>query len=104
MATIRMVDTSAKQRLKSQSKGYQEREPYRAALRDLKLDGLLEFVPDSGETLRKIKLNLARAAREVGRSIGYGETVEKSVLAWLKDSDGAPRKRRGRRPKAATAG
>ncbi len=103
MASIRKVDATAKRRLKNQSKGYQEREPYRAALQELRPDGLLELVPDTGETLRKIKLSLARAAKEVGRSVGYGETTENTVLAWLKDSDGTQRKRRGRRPKAATA-
>ena len=103
MATIRMVDASAKRRLKNVSKGHQDRQPYRAAILDLARDGILELVPEPGETLRKIKLNLSRAAREVGRAIKYGDTLDNTILAWRSDSDGAPRKRRGRRPKAASA-
>ena len=101
MAQIRRVDSSAKDRLKHRTKGYQEREPYREAVSGLSGTAVIELEPDSGETLRKIKLNLARAAKELGKSISYGETDQNTVLAWLNDSDAAPRKRRGRRPKAA---
>jgi hypothetical protein len=101
MAQIRRLDSSAKERLKQRSKGYQEREPYRQAVMSLAGSGTIEIEPEEGETLRKIKLNLARAAKETRRSIDYGDTQENTVLAWLKDGEGAPRKRRGRRPKVA---
>ncbi len=101
MAQIRRVDTNAKQRLKQRTKGYQERAPYREAVLSLSGGATIELEPEADETLRKIKLYLARAAKEVGRSISYGETQENTVLAWLSDSDAAPRRRRGRRPKAA---
>lgn len=103
MVQISRVDASAKQRLKQRTKGYQEREPYRDAVLSLVANSTIEIEPDQGETLRKIKLNLARAAKEVGRAISYGETVEDTVLAWLADADGAPRRRRARRSKAAMA-
>ncbi|MCC6176605.1 MAG: hypothetical protein IT305_14955 [Chloroflexi bacterium] len=102
MPQIREVDITEKQRLRQRTKGYQERESLRQAVANLPTDRLLELEPDEGESLRKIKLNLARAAKEVGRPIGYGETRENTVLAWLSDGE-APKRRRGRRPKAASA-
>lgn len=95
MPQIRQQDRTAKQRLKQRTKGYQEREPYRDAISQLAGDNTVELVPEGDESLRKIKLNLARAAKETGTSIGYGETHDNSVLAWLTDSE-APRRRRGR--------
>ena len=101
MPQIRQQDSTAKQRLKQRTKGYQEREPYRQAIASLSGDNTVELVPEEGESIRKIKLNLARAAKELGRSVSYGETEQNTVLAWLSDADTAPRRRRGRRPKAA---
>ncbi len=101
MAQIRTVDLSAKSRLKLRTKGYQEREPYRQAIQSLTADSTIELEPDPGEALRKIKLNLARAAKEVGRAIRYGETRENTVLAWLAEEEPAPRRRRGRRARSA---
>ena len=98
MPQIRKVDATAKQRLKQRTRVDQERDQYRAALAQLEREGMIEVEPEDGETLRKIKLNLSRAAKETGRTIQYGETHENTVLAWLV---GAPVKRRGRRPKAA---
>ncbi len=102
MAQIRVVDSSARSRLKHRSKGYQEREPYRQAVSSLGTGEIIELEPIEGETLRKVKLNLARAAKETSRAIDYGETLDNTVLAWLKDSEGGVRRKRGRRPKAAT--
>lgn len=101
MAQIRTVDLSAKNRLKQRTKGYQEREPYRQAVRSLTSDSPIEVVPDQGETLRKIKLNLARAAKEENRNVKYGETGDGTVIAWLDDGAGAVRRRRGRPRKSA---
>jgi hypothetical protein len=98
MARIRKVDATAKQRLKKRSKSDQERDEYRSAVGQLDKQGMIEVEPDEGETLRKIKLNLSRAAKEIGREIQYGETQENTVLVWLA---GETPKRRGRRPKAA---
>ena len=99
MAQIRKVDASARDRLKHRTKGYQEREPYRKAVESLSGNAIIELEPDSGETLRKIKLNLARAAKELKRSISYGETEQNTVLAWLADTNATPRRRRARRAK-----
>lgn len=57
----------------------------------------IELSPDEGESLRKLKLNLARAAKEVGRNINYGETTENTIIAWLAEGDAAPRRRRARK-------
>ncbi|MDP8921599.1 MAG: hypothetical protein M3O34_01825 [Chloroflexota bacterium] len=102
MPQIRQQDRTAKQRLKQRTKGYQEREPYRQAIASLAADNTVELVPEGDESLRKIKLNLARAAKESNTSIGYGETRENTVLAWLTDGE-APRRRRGRPRKVAVA-
>jgi IS30 family transposase len=101
MAQIRTVDLSAKNRLKQRTKGYQEREPYRQAVLSLTSDSTIEIEPDEGETVRKIKLNLARASKEVSREVRYGETHDGTFVAWLAEADGAPRRRRGRPRKGA---
>ena len=97
MAQIREVDVSAKQRVKQRTKGYQEREPFRQAVQNLSADRAIELSPEPGESLRKLKLNLARAAKEVGRNISYGETGENTIVAWLSDGDAAPKRRRARK-------
>ena len=100
MPQIRTVDTTARQRLKNRTKSDQERDQYRSAVSQLgRQSVMIEVEPEEGETLRKIKLNLSRAAKEIGATIQYGETRENTVLAWL--VGGAPAKRRGRRPKVA---
>lgn len=100
MARIREVDVSAKQRVKQRTKGYQEREPFREAVANLTPDKAIEVEPENGESLRKLKLNLARAAKEVGRSISYGETTDKIIVAWLAEGDAAPKRRRARKKDA----
>jgi hypothetical protein len=94
MAQIREVDVSAKQRVKQRTKGYQEREPFRQAVVNLTADRAIELAPENGESLRKLKLNLARAAKEVGRSIAYGETGDNMIVAWLEEGNAGPKRRR----------
>jgi hypothetical protein len=98
MPTFREVDVSAMQRVKQRTKGYQEREEFRDAILNLTADKAIELAPVAGESARKIKLNLARAAKEVGRTIKYGETGDGTIVAWLVDGEVAPRRRRGRKP------
>ncbi len=98
MAQIRTVDATAKRRLKKRSKTDQERDQYRLAIAQLGQQGMIEVEPEDGETLRKIKLNLSRAAKDGGVTIKYGETHDNTILVWLADP---PTRRRGRRPKAA---
>jgi hypothetical protein len=97
MAQIREVDVSAKQRVKQRTKGYQEREPFRQAVANLTADRAIELSPESGESLRKLKLNLARAAKEVGKPIMYGETGDNMIVAWLEDGNAGQKRRRARR-------
>lgn len=97
MPTIREVDVSAMQRVKQRTKGYQEREEFRQAILKLTIDKAIELVPSPGESARKIKLNLARAAKEVSRTIKYGETGDGMIVAWLQDGDAAPRRRRSKK-------
>ena len=100
MANIREVDVSAKQRVKQRTKGYQEREPFRTAVQNLTADKAIELSPESGESLRKLKLNLARAAKEVGRNIAYGETTDDMIVAWLQEGDTGQKRRRARKKDA----
>ena len=100
MAQIREVDVSAKQRVKQRTKGYQEREPFRQAVANLTADRAIELMPESGESLRKLKLNLARAAKEVGRNISYGETGDNAIVAWLDEGNSGQKRRRARRASA----
>jgi len=97
MVKIREVDASARQRVKQRTKGYQEREPFRQAVINLSSEKAIELEPDDGESLRKLKLNLARAGKEVGRNITYGETRDNTIVAWLVEGDAAPKRRRARR-------
>jgi hypothetical protein len=97
MAQIREVDVSAKQRVKQRTKGYQEREPFRQAVQNLSADRAIELAPEPGESLRKLKLNLARAAKEVQRNIAYGETGDNMIVAWLADGEGGQKRRRARK-------
>jgi len=97
MAQFREVDVSAKQRVKQRTKGYQEREPFRTAVQNLTADKAIELAPDSGESLRKLKLNIARASKEVGRNIAYGETGDGTIVAWLQEGDAGQKRRRARK-------
>src|SRR4026209_1984644 len=98
MAQIREVDVSAKQRVNQRTKGYQEREPFRQAVANLTADRAIELTPESCESLRKLKLNLARAAKEVGRNISYGETGDNMIVAWQEGGNTGQKRRRTRRP------
>jgi len=97
MAQFREVDVSAKQRVKQRTKGYQEREPFRQAIANLTPDKAIELAPEGGESLRKIKLNVARASKEVGRNVSYGETTDNMIVVWLADGDAGQKRRRARR-------
>jgi hypothetical protein len=56
-----------------------------------------EIQPEAGETVRKLKVNVRRAANELGINAVYGETADGTLLVWK----GAPRQRRGRRGRPA---
>jgi hypothetical protein len=98
---------SAKKRLKT-SKRFQQREPLRLAVASLTPGRAIELAPEQGESLRKLKLDLARAAKEVGRDIAYGETADAMLIAWLRNGNGngngkGSRRRAGRMVDGADA-
>ena len=99
MARFAEVGIEARNRLATRNRGYIARAPFREALSKLSADQQIEVTPDEGESLRKLKLNLARAAKEVNRNAHYGETAEGSLIVWLEDK---PRQKR--RPRESTEG
>ncbi len=92
MPTIRILNRDARARLRNPRTD--ERARYREALATLSGDGTLELIPDAGESLRRLRLAINRAAKEIGRNVKHGETQEGTILVWL-----APptRRRRGER-------
>src|SRR5215212_4195831 len=103
MARITTVDLgSARNRLKDRTPGYDARAPYREAITNLTDGRALELTPEASESMRKLRLNINRAAKEVNRLVNYGVRTEGTLLVWLQDK---PKKTRGpRKPKAAAAG
>jgi hypothetical protein len=96
MPKISTARADARTRLKTGGgQGYQNREPYRQAIQDLSRDRMIELEPDEGESLRKIRVNLARAAKEVGKEVRSGETQEGTLLVWLAEPSRRRRRQRG---------
>jgi hypothetical protein len=93
MPVFKDVGPEARDRLISISKGYQQRQVYRDMLGRLDDGKDIEVQPEAGETIRKIKVNVRRAANDVGVNVAYGETREGTLLVWKE----AARERRGRR-------
>ncbi|MFN8522882.1 MAG: hypothetical protein U0821_07210 [Chloroflexota bacterium] len=100
MVQFRQVSESAKQRLRSKSRGYADREPYRQAILSISGSNPIEVVPDSSDTLRKVKLNVSRAAKEVTTNIKYGETVDGTLLVWVDSGESSGRRKPGPKPRA----
>jgi hypothetical protein len=94
MARMKTVGPEAKQRLRNVGKGYIERQPYRDAISKLEAEKFLEVEPEAGETLRKLKLMVRRAAKEVGQEIDYGVTMQDTLLVSI--AQPKQRRRRGR--------
>ena len=102
MPIFREVGPEARQQVLRTSKGYQQRQIYRDNLSKLGEGQVWEVQPESDETLRKLKVNVRRAANELGINVAYGDTAEGTLLVWLE----APRemgRRRGRPRKANEA-
>lgn len=100
MPQITTVDIEAKSRVIRRTPGYEMRAAYRQAIANLSSERALELEPDEGETLRKLKLNVARAAREANRQVSYGESEDGTLLVWLEE----PQKRRRRRRTSQSTG
>ena len=99
MPVFRDVGPEARDRLIKTSKGFQQRQVYRDMLSQLGDGKEVEVEPEAEETIRKIKVNVRRAANELGMDIVYGETADGTLLVWRQDSE-----RRRRRRKTAEAG
>jgi len=92
MPTIKVADTTAKERLKQRSGGSVDaRAPFREAIGTLQSGDYLEIRPEGRETMRGIKLNVTRAARETSVDVAYGETTDGALLVWPRAE---PRRRR----------
>ena len=100
MPQITTVGLEARNRLVKRTRGYDVRAPYREALANLTDDRALELEPDEGETLRKLKLNVARAAKEANRQVAYGESDSGTLLVWLEEPKKIRRRRQTRQPAA----
>jgi len=102
MPQITTVGLEAKERLVRRTPGYEVRAAYRQAIANLTNDRALELEPDEGETLRKLKLNVARASKEVNRQVSYGESDTGTLLVWLEEPKKVRRRRKS--PSEASAG
>jgi len=101
MPRIATIDLDqAMRRVQRRNRGSDERAPFREAIANLTAEWIIEVEPDEGETLRKLKLTATRAAKEVNRAVGYGESESGTLLVWLE----AKRRRTRRRKKAANTG
>jgi hypothetical protein len=56
---------------------------------------MIELVPDAGESMRSLKLNVTRAAREVNRHVSHGESETGTLLVWLERPKPTRRRKRG---------
>ena len=90
----------AMRRVRHVRPGPDDRAPYREAIANLTTERMIELEPDEGETLRRLKVAVTRAAKEVNRAVGYGESESGTLLVWLETK---PRKVR-RRKRVATPG
>ena len=77
-----------------------DRAPLREAIANLTAERMIELTPDEGESLRMLKSAVTRTAKEVNRTVGYGESESGTLLVWLEER---PRRTR-RRKRIATTG
>jgi hypothetical protein len=89
-------------RLLKTSKGFQQRQVYRDNLMKLSDGKTFEVRPEGDETIRKIKVNIRRAANELGMKVDYGETTDGSLLVW--NASGKERTGRRGRPRKSESG
>jgi hypothetical protein len=95
MPQIRTVDLAdARNRLKRRTSGFDARAPFRAAIANMTDARMIELEPEGGESMRSLKLNVTRAAKEVHRDVRHGESEQGTLLVWLQDK---PRRTRGPR-------
>ena len=68
-------------------------------LEEMTADGLLALTPDEGDSMRALKVQVARAAKAAGRAddILYGENTSGELEVWLRDKP--KQKRAPRKPR-----
>ena len=95
MPVFTEVGPEARERLVRKSRGYQDRSAYRDMLSQVGGGRMMEVRPEDGEGLRKLKVNVRRAANELKlEDIQYGETEDGALLVWAEQR---PRRARGPR-------
>ena len=95
MPVFTEVGPEARERLVRKGTGYQHRAAYHDMLSQVGGGRTFEVRPDDGETLRRMKVNIRRAANEMGlEDIQYGETEDGALLVWSEQ-----RQRRARGPR-----
>lgn len=72
-------------------------------LKELSKDSILALTPDEGDSMRALKVQVARAAKAAGRQedILYGENVSGELEVWLREK---PKQTRGPRRNRADSG
>jgi len=93
MPIFTVAAPDAKLRLVDQGRGFQQRAVYRDHLAELNPGMIWEIEPEDDESVRKLKVNVRRAANELDLPIRYGETPEGTLLVWKE----APSERKGSR-------
>jgi hypothetical protein len=102
MPRIANIDRDeAMRRVRRGRPGADDRAPLREAIANLTTERMLELEPDEGETMRKLKLTVTRAVKEVNRAVGYGESESGTLLVWLEAKP--RRRRRSRQGRTATS-
>jgi hypothetical protein len=76
MPAFEGTQPDAGQPLVKPSRGFHQRAVYREHLASLGPGMTLEIAPEGAESLRKLKVNVTRAAHELNLTIGYGSTAE----------------------------
>ena len=95
MPVFREVGPEARERLVKNSKGYQSRAAYREMLSQVGGGQMMEVRPEDGETPRRLKVNIRRAANEMNlEDIQYGQTEDGAILVWAEQR---PKRARGPR-------
>lgn len=101
MVRVKQAGEGAKARLVSGLRGPTWKQPYLDAINGLEGDDVLELEPEQGETLRQIRVRIARAAKELGRTLRVGETQEGTLLVWLAEAHPSMRRPRPSRKAAS---
>ena len=94
MPRISQTDKTARMRLRQRGAGVYARAPFREAIAGLDNDDVIEIRAEGRETMRGLKLNITRAAREVQADVTYGETVDDTLLVWRRTDTNRRRRRR----------